>query len=32
VDARGRLVRLKLQNGQLMAFELADGWSDLTLE
>ena len=32
VDARGRLVRLKLQNGQLLVFELADGWGELTLE
>lgn len=32
VDARGRVVRLKLQNGQLLTFELADGWPDLTLE
>lgn len=32
VDARGRLVRLKLQSGQLLAFELAGGWPDLTLE
>ena len=32
MDAGGRLVRLKLQNGQLLAFELAGGWPDLTLE
>ena len=32
VDARARLVRLKLQDGQLVVFELAAGWADLTLE
>lgn len=32
VDARGRLVRLKLQDGQLLTFALAEGWPDLTLE
>lgn len=32
VDARGRVVRLKLQNGQLLTLELAEGWPDLTLE
>jgi hypothetical protein len=32
VDARARLVRLKLQDGQLLVFELAAGWADLTLE
>lgn len=32
VDARARLVRLKLQDGQLLVFELAAGWPDLTLE
>jgi hypothetical protein len=32
VDARARLVRLKLQDGQLLVFELAVGWPNLTLE
>lgn len=29
VDARARLVRLKLQDGQLLVFELAAGWPDM---
>ena len=32
VDARGRLARLTLQNGQLLIFELADGWGDVRLD
>ena len=32
VDARARLVRLKLQHGQLLVFELAAGWPDLQEE
>lgn len=32
VDARGRVVRLKLQNGELLTLALVDGWPDLTLE
>jgi len=31
MDARGRLVRLKLQNGQLLVFELAPGWPEVGL-
>ena len=29
MDARGRLVRLKLQHGQLLVFELAPGWPEI---
>jgi hypothetical protein len=29
MDARGRLVRLKLQHGQLLVFELAAGWPEI---